>query len=128
MFIRYSEQARELEISANKEELIDLSHKITEHDLEINTKVLSKDMSAAPYSMFLCGIQVSILSGQFVEFQVTAERKVLIQGDTQKLSILSDVILSFAKDWSVGEHIHLEPYPGHFYLSPNSVSVIFVYT
>lgn len=128
MLIRYSDSARELEIAANKEELLDLSKKLTENDVEINAEASGKNLSAAPYSRFLSGIQVSISSGQLVEFQVTQHGKVLLRGDRQKLSILSNVVLSFAEDWTTGEHMHIEYYPEHFYLSPNSVSTILVHT
>ncbi|MBW4647499.1 MAG: hypothetical protein KME06_02185 [Kastovskya adunca ATA6-11-RM4] len=128
MLIRYSDSVREIEIAANEEELLDLSKKLTENDVEINAKALGEDLNAAPYCRFLSGIQVSISSGQLVEFQVTQDGRVLLRGDRQKLSILSNVVLSFAKDWGTGEHMHIEYHPEHFYLSPNSVSVILVHT
>lgn len=127
MFIRYCDSPRELEIKISKEELLDLSKKVLENDVEINTTMEGKNLKVAPYSRFLSKIKTSISPEQLVEFQVTQDNKVLIRGDHHKLSTLSNVFLSFAEEWTVGEHMHIEYYPGHFYLSPNSISVILVY-
>ena len=128
MFIRYSnkDKIHELEIGVNKKELLYLSHKIKENGFEIHTN-FQKELSAAPYSIFLSGLQVRISDEKWVEFQVTEDSKLLLQGNVQKLSILSDVMLSFAEEWHTGEHLHIEYFPGHFYLSPKSVPVILVY-
>lgn len=127
MFIRYSDSFRELEIAASKDELLNLSKKLIEDDVEINAAMVEKNLDIAPYSRFLSGIKISTSPGRAVEFQVSQDGRVLLKGDRNKLSILSNVFLSFAEEWTTGEHIHIEYHPGHFYLSPNSISVVLVY-
>jgi hypothetical protein len=70
VFIRYSnkDKIHELEIGVNKKELLYLSDKIKKNGFEIHTEILKKELCAAPYSIFLSGLQVRILAEKWVEF------------------------------------------------------------
>jgi hypothetical protein len=125
MIIRYADQAREVEIAATEQELLELSEKLKEGNLQVESNAKGYDVH--PYSRFLSEIQVRIIPGHLVEFQVIQQEKLFIQGDYQKISILAEEILEFAKDCNQGEHIHIEYFDSHFYLSPNSVPVVIVH-
>lgn len=106
---------------------MELSKKLLER-AEIDAEILDNG-KAAPYSRFLLGIQVvKFLSSHLIEFRVTQNGRVLVQGNYQLLSILSETVSSFAKDQTTTRHIHIEYYPSHFYLSQDSIPVVFVHT
>ena len=131
MFILYSDNpSPEIEITVNKNDLLELSEKIIEDNAEINAIVLAKS-KAAPYDRFLSGIKVMLLPDKLVEFQVTQDDKLSLQGSLDKMSILSDNFLSASQAdddyFDLGKHEHIDYFPEHFYLSPNSIPVVIMF-
>lgn len=130
MKIRYSDTANELEITPSKNDLLYLSKKLLEDGIEIPATV-EDNSKAAPYERFLFGINIKVLPGELIEFQVTSNNRLLIEGELSKLSMLSEVLLSLTEDWNIGEyptykHLHIEHF-SYDYISSNSISVVVMY-
>ncbi len=122
MIIRYADQTHEVEIAGTEQEFLELSEKLKQGDSKMENNAEGQDVR--PYSRFLSEIQVRVIPSHSLEFQVVQQKKLFIQGDYQKLSILAQEIMEFAKDCNQGKHIHIEYFDSHFYLSPNSVPVV----
>lgn len=130
MKIRYSASSNEIEITPSRNDLLCLSKKILEDGAEITAKV-EENSKAAPYERFLFGINIKVLPGELVEFQVTQDDRLLIKGDRNKLLMLSEVLLSLTEDWNIGEypsykHLHIE-HPSFDYFSSGSIPVVVMY-
>jgi hypothetical protein len=48
----------------------------------------------------------------------------MIKGDPESLGILADNIDDFASEADSGTHLHVEYYPGHYYLAEGSESLV----
>jgi hypothetical protein len=82
------------------------------------------ESKSAPYTRFISGLEVSLTSFQLVECRLISEKQLLVSGDRERLSLLSKTVANFATDWREGEHLHIEHFDGHIYLSPNSISIV----
>jgi len=81
-------------------------------------------MNVAPYSKFLQAVMVQFAPGIPVELRVTPDDRLLITGDRAKLATLSRTMGNFGRDWSTGQHIHIEYYEGNTLLSPSSIPAV----
>jgi hypothetical protein len=124
MFVSYSENTKEVEIAGNKDDLIDLSKKLLKDNTEIFLH--SEKLDPSPYSKFLKKIGVQVIPHNFVEFQVIGEL-LSVKGSYEKLLILAENIENFGKDGDKGDHIHIEYFQEHFYLSPESHPLVLLH-
>ena len=85
-----------------------------------------KDLDPSPYSKFLEKIRVKVIPESFVNIEVN-DSSLLIQGSTEKLSLFAEVVGDFGKDGGGNDHLHIEYYDGHFYLSPKSTSLVILH-
>ena len=83
MKIRYSESTNELEITSSKDNLLYLSKKLLEDGAQIKATV-EENSKAVPYDRFLYGIDIKVLQGKLVDFQVNQNDTLLIKGDCNK--------------------------------------------
>jgi hypothetical protein len=58
---------------------------------------------------------------------VTEAGDLAISGDNSKRSVLSKNLRGFAEAGSEDEHLHVEYFPNHFYLAPESAPLIFAF-
>jgi hypothetical protein len=125
MIIRYSDKSRELELQATKQELDELSTKLTEDGAVIECG--SSDIAVSPYTRFLSSILVKAVPAHKAELQVSEGETLVISGDQQKLSILAKSISSIGREFLKGEHAHIEYYEGDSCLSPSSIPLVIVH-
>jgi len=120
MLIAYSSKTKEISIVGNRRELLDLAASIrSEATVAANT-----EGSIEPYDRRLRSILVKRLPTQKVLFEVTSGGELSIAGDKAKLDILSTCITGYAKAAADHEHMHIEYFPDHFYLSPDSAPAV----
>lgn len=72
----------------------------------------------------LAGVQVKKTSGPGVLIRLDPERQILvISGDSASRAVLADNLLGVASAED-GGHLHVDYFPGHFYLAEGSVSLV----
>ncbi len=124
MIVRYSDETNELDIEATAADFQELSTKFLE---DASTMRCESILSPEPYSQLLESVIVKFSPGQPVELRVI-ESSLVITGDSQKLSLLSENVANFGVEWLAGEHIHLEYYEGHHFLSKSSIPTVLTHS
>lgn len=80
--------------------------------------------TASPDSNTLAGVEVRKSSGPGVLIRLDAERRILvISGDYAGRAVLADNLLSMASAED-GGHLHVDYFPGHFYLAEGSLPLV----
>jgi hypothetical protein len=80
--------------------------------------------TASPGSNDLVGVEVSKTSGPGVLIHLDPERQILvISGDSAGRGVLADNLLGMAAAEG-GGHLHVDYFPGHFYLAEGSLSLV----
>jgi hypothetical protein len=79
---------------------------------------------ASPASNDLAGVEVRKTAGPGVLIHLDPERQFLvISGDSAGRAVLAGNLLSMASAED-GGHLHVEYFPGHFYLAEGSLSLV----
>ena len=81
-----------------------------------------------PYEQLLKAIVVESLPTRGVTFTVTNDDQLSIAGDKTKMAILADNVQSIAEADDVEGHWHVEYFPDHFFLAPESFPVVFEFS
>jgi hypothetical protein len=80
--------------------------------------------TASPGRNVLAGVEVKQTSGPGVLIHLDPERQILvISGDSAGRAVLADNLLSLASAED-GGHLHVDYFPGHFYLAEGSLSLV----
>ena len=80
--------------------------------------------TASPGRNALAGVEVKQTTGPGVLIHLDPERRILvISGDTAGRAVLADNLLSMASAED-GGHLHVDYFPGHFYLAEGSLSLV----
>ena len=80
--------------------------------------------TASPGSNDLAGVEVRKTSGPGVLIRLDPERQILvISGDSAGRAVLADNLLGMAAAEG-GGHLHVDYFPGHFYLAEGSLSLV----
>ena len=80
--------------------------------------------TATPGSNGLAGVEVKKTSGPGVLIRLDPERQILaISGDSAGRAALAGNLLSMASAEN-GGHLHVDYFPGHFYLAEGSLSLV----
>jgi hypothetical protein len=124
MTVRYSNEPNELDIEATATDFQELSTKLMEDG---STMGCESVLTPEPYSQLLESVVVKFSPGQNVELRVI-KSSLVISGDSQKLAVLSENMANFGKEWLAGEHIHLEYYEGHPFLSKASIPTVLTHS
>jgi hypothetical protein len=107
----------EVDLMASAEELSRLADAVADGE-----GVLSSAVS--PGSNDLAGVEVKKTSGPGVVIRLDPERQVLvISGDSAGRAVLADNLLGMASAED-GGHLHVDYFPGHFYLAEGSLSLV----
>ena len=78
----------------------------------------------SPDSSDLAGVEVKKTSGPGVLIRLNPERQILvISGDSAGRAVLADNLLSMASAQD-GGHLHVDYFPGHFYLAEGSLPLV----
>lgn len=120
MIFRYSLNPQEISISGTKIELMNLSRLFLQGDNLIKGE---KNADPHPYKELSEYLEIRNLEKSLVSFKVLSG-KILAQGDLQKLLIVSENILDLLEHSTYENHIHMEYFEDHPYLSEESIPVI----
>ena len=107
----------EVDLKASAEELSRLAVAVADGEGVLRSAV-------SPGSNDLAGVEVKKTSGPGVLIRLDPERQILvISGDSAGRAVLADNLLSMASAEG-GGHLHVDYFPGHFYLAEGSLSLI----
>ena len=79
-----------------------------------------KEVDSYPYGNLAECLEIDNLPGSLVNFRISSD-KILVQGDLQKLSVIADNIIGLAE---YGQHIHIDYWEDHLYLSEYSIPIV----
>lgn len=115
-----SEPVVQVEVSGSRSSLAELARSLTQDSVS-----MSEGDADQFYNVTLKEVRVQVRPGERVLLRVDVEADRLhIAGDDDLLAILSANIADFAREGAVGEHLHVEYFPGHFFLDPQSAPLI----
>lgn len=112
---------RELEIEGTAVEWEAFSVAIMHPSIVIPCEVVA---ASAPYDRCLPRLRVGHVTGQTVEFQVTAADEFLLIGDSCYLEKLSTTARNLSRDFHSGSHIHIEYQGETHYIGRNSIPAV----
>jgi hypothetical protein len=125
MRICYSPPSEQICIVGSRDEFRMLASIIR----QTHGKIISNQTgSPVPYEQLLKAIVVESLPAHGVTFSVTTDCQLSIAGDKSKMAILADNVQIIAEADNVEGHWHVEYYPDHFFLAPESFPVVFEFS
>jgi hypothetical protein len=122
VFAALAEKTGEVKLAANGQELDDLADAIESGSgfLELNTA-----LDVRPYDVALSKLSIAVSDRQTVRIAVDRDgRRLLISGAVQHLAVLAQNLRGLAREGRPGEHLHIEYFPGHFYLDQQSAPFV----
>ncbi|MFF2073248.1 hypothetical protein ACFVXG_00655 [Kitasatospora sp. NPDC058162] len=113
---------REVEVSGSAEELSRLASAVAKGEGLLGST--SSPGSNVLAGVELAGVEVRDASGPGVLIHLDSERQVLvISGDSAGRAVLADNLQGMAEAED-GGHLHVDYFPGHFYLAEGSVPLV----
>ncbi|MFF4727225.1 hypothetical protein ACFY3M_18105 [Streptomyces mirabilis] len=107
----------EVDLSASAEELTWLASAVARGEGLLSS-------TSSPDSDALAGVEVLKSSGPGVLIRRDAERQILvISGDSAGRAVLAENLRALATDED-GGHLHIDYFPGHFYLAEGSLPLV----
>lgn len=107
----------EVDLSASAEELTCLASAVAQGE-----GLLSSTSSSGGNT--LAGVEVKDTAGPGVLIHRDAERQILvISGDSASRAVLAENLQAMATDED-GGHLHIDYFPGHFYLAEGSLPLV----
>ncbi|MFD9512981.1 Imm32 family immunity protein [Streptomyces mirabilis] len=107
----------EVDLSASAEELSWLASAVARGEGLLSS-------TSSPGSDALAGVEVLKSSGPGVLIRRDAERQILvISGDSAGRAVLAENLRALATDED-GGHLHIDYFPGHFYLAEGSLPLV----
>ena len=107
----------EVDLIASAEELSRLAGAVADGEGLLSS-------TASPGSNDLAGVEVRKTSGPGVLIHLDPERRILvISGDSAGRAVLADNLLGMASAEG-GGHLHVDYFPGHFYLAEGALSLV----
>ncbi|MFD7002463.1 hypothetical protein ACFWA5_41000 [Streptomyces mirabilis] len=107
----------EVDLSASAEELTWLASAVARGEGLLSS-------TSSPGSDALAGVEVLKSSGPGVLIRRDAERQILvISGDSACRAVLAENLRALATDED-GGHLHIDYFPGHFYLAEGSLPLV----
>lgn len=107
----------EVDLSASAEELSWLANAVAQGEGLLSS-------TSSPGTDALAGVEVKDTSGPGVLIRRDAERQILvISGDSASRAVLAENLrdMATAED---GGHLHIDYFPGHFYLAEGSLPLV----
>ncbi|MGV9267610.1 Imm32 family immunity protein [Kitasatospora sp. NPDC003701] len=125
MQLHYSDHGGEAALFGGPDELIALAAVIR---AGAGTVALDPVADAAPYDRGLAVLEVGTAAGAAVTLSVEGPSdRYRITGEPRLLDVLAANVEEYARyadpDDSL-DHLHVDPFPGHYYLSPESESLV----
>jgi hypothetical protein len=118
----HSDSTGEMKISGTRAQLRELARRLrSDGDGRITLYSVS---DPSPYSRSLETIEFCRRSGKVCISLVHDKSSLILKGDTESLDVFADNIDEFASEADFGTHLHIEHYPGHYYLEEGSESLV----
>jgi hypothetical protein len=118
MIFRYSLIFQEIAISATQIELVDLAQFFSKGAGSI---AVEQNVSPYPYERIASCLEIESIPTNLVCIGVCFN-KIIVQGDLQKLSVISENIFNLADGGS--GHMHIEYFEDHPYLCEKSTPLV----
>ncbi len=119
------EETGELELKGCREKFQLLAARIRSGDASSIPLTMVDD--PRPYSRSLQRIEIRGGSGK-VSISLLGDRvSLLVQGGAESREVLAENIEAFARDATGLEHMHIEPYPDHYYLAEDSAAIVLAF-
>ncbi|MER5518898.1 hypothetical protein [Streptomyces sp. NPDC002763] len=117
MRLDFDPEFGEVVLSASAEELAHLASSVAQGEGLLSS-------TSPPDGNTLAGVEVNKSSGPGVLVHQDAERQLLvITGDSAGRAVLAEDLQAMATAED-GGHLHVDYYPGHFYLAEGSLSLV----
>ena len=116
----YSLDYREIDISGTKIELLNLAEYFSRGEGLIDGE---KEGNPYPYKAFAVCLEIKKITDNLVIFGISSD-KIIVTGELQKLSIISENIVNLVTITGSGRHMHIEYFEDHPYLSEESIPII----
>jgi hypothetical protein len=123
MRILYEPRTKELDIEGSGKDLSDLAVFLRDAAAILYDNVSVARHANEAYSKCLSRIVVDRVEGQNVRLTVQGDECLVITGDAPGLAYLTANIASAAQ-MPVGEHTHIDFYPGHVWLAEDSCPLV----
>ncbi|WP_327178570.1 hypothetical protein OG599_27085 [Streptomyces sp. NBC_01335] len=116
-----SDSTSELELSGSRSELLALGQKLRKGEGEA---LLVRAPDPFPYSRSLLRIEVHQASGKIRVYYSEGAESLNFIGRLESLYLLAENIEGFALDAVQGDHLHVDYFPEHDYLTEGSESLV----
>ncbi|MEK2494020.1 hypothetical protein WN990_31170 [Kitasatospora purpeofusca] len=125
MRLHYADDGGEAALFGRAEELVTLAEVIR---AGAGSVALDPVADAAPYDRGLAVLEVATAAGAAVTLSVEGPSDLYrIAGEPRLLDVLAASIEEYARHADPEDpldHLHVDPFPGHYYLSPESESMV----
>ncbi len=126
MIIRYTQSThKEISILGNHQDLLQMSSlfSISQGYIICNT-----DSNPAPYEQYAVGLIIKRIENKLVEFSITENIEILVEGAPNMLSIIAENIVYFSQNATTESHIQIDYFEDHPYLDNKSIPVIIAFS
>jgi hypothetical protein len=120
MLFRYNLNPTEISISAKKTELSNLASLLLNGENSVKGE---KEVDPYPYQKLAESLEIKNSIKSLVSFEILSG-KILVEGDLQRLLIISENILDLLANGGQEAHMHIEYFEAHPYLSEKSIPVV----
>jgi hypothetical protein len=122
MIIGYSTSVvKEVYISGSQEDMAKMARVFLAGEGTITCGIES---SLPPYEKVAKKLTVKSVSKKLVNFSITSENEILVEGEPSMLSVIAENIKGFLDYIDTESHIHIDYFDEHPYLDPASIPVI----
>jgi hypothetical protein len=122
MIIGYSvSKIKEVYISGSQKDMSNMAEIFSAGEGTIDCNVES---SLPPYEQVAKKLVIKSVSKKLVNFSITNDNKILVEGESSMLLVISENIKGFLEYIDTESHIHIDYFDEHPYLDPASIPVI----
>lgn len=114
----------EIELAGSRESLVELSRAIRRPDPTILLAQPLNQLSQGDHSRAFSRVDIEQNDQKVVMRVDEANDRLLISGAPPWLAVLAENIENFAQDAIPSSHLHLEYFPGHFYIGEESSAIV----
>ncbi|OHV64164.1 hypothetical protein BCD48_37565 [Pseudofrankia sp. BMG5.36] len=121
MLVAASGRTGELVVRGDGPGLLQLADAILSGNHHVETSAMA---DVAPYDEALSGIRITACTRPTTRVGKQADGTMIISGPSSGLRILADNMRALAESDTSGHHLHIEYFPGHFYLDHESTPLV----
>ncbi len=126
MIIRYTQSThKEISILGNHQDLQQMSRLFSTSQGYI---ICNADSNPAPYEQYAMGLIIKRIENKLVEFSITENIEILVEGNRNMLSMIAENIVDFSQNAITESHMHIDYFEDHPYLDKKSIPVIIAFS